>query len=1307
MAKSIYALLVGIDKYHPESNISSLQGCVNDIKEVEAYLRNRIHQDGEWKLIEPNNQPWILTNEQATRQAIISGFEQHLCQAESDDVVLFYYAGHGAQEKAPEVFWSLEPDRLNESIVCYDSRTTNVPDLADKELAYLISKVGQNNPHVLIILDCCHSGSGTRDLSPNVKVRRAPVDSRERSIDSYVFGNDKTVIEQFLNSPDDQKKKTTGIVLPQGRHVMFSACHDYELAKEYKDDEGQSRGVFSYFLLQILKRTHGNITYRDLARSINALVSGKVKEQSPQVDATDSTELDKPFLGGAIGERALYFSLTYSENDQTWVIDGGALHGIKPTKVGETLLAIFPLASTNEDLRNLDASLGEAKLTKVLPQKSKVEIICGEEHLAENELYKAVVTSLPLPPLKIFLQIDESDTAGIQILQEALQKAAPGEKPSLYLCQVEQAANADYYLVARDNQYWIIYPEDGRPVIAPIPENSNKAGYTPEIASQVVIRLEHIARWENILELSTPASSRIQQDDVEMEIIASGRNFSGSEMRLDYASENGEEQYPNIQIKLTNNSNKTLYVNVLILAENFAVELPFFNQKSSIRLAPQVSQEMTTILSEELTFGIPEEFVKQGITEYKDIFKLIASPTEFNAALLEQDGLNPPPYTRSLEDKGTLNRLLNGVNTRNAVKAKGTYDDWMTKEVTITFVRQQDAKAIKSNSSTLLQNDLVEVQSHPSLRAKVNLTTVPQASRDLGNLILPALLRQQPRVTQSFEFTTSRGSDPGLSALELTEVENHQVVTQKAPLKLLVDKELADNEYLLPFAYDSEDEFFLPLGRGKRTDNGKTEIVLERLPKPTSSSRSLRGSIKIFFEKVAYQKLGRQYRYPRLRAVKEVGKNDLVIYEENQETIKELVSKARKIVLYIHGIIGDTESMIPSINKATVEMHGQKRSLKEVYDLVLAFDYENIHTTIEENGRLLGQRLQEVGLRPNHGKELHIVAYCTGGLVSRWFIEREGGNQVVQHLVMLGTPNAGTPWSAVQDLVFAVLGMGLNQLSTIIWSTNVVAELLEFLEADDYSLDQIQPDSSLLRKLASHPDPHVPYTIIAGNRSLMPKVIEVKSGHQSSILQRLMQKLFGKAVDNVVDLAFFKQPNDIVVSLSSIESVSSNRNPQPRMLHPYAACDHFTYFIHPAGLQVLSQALFPSSSFNGTNAQQYSVTDAVAFAYRELATPNLPNTKSHWSGRYVEPVTTIFLPNQSQNTSPNPSEQVQKEKLTDAVNSSDTAIQSTQNRSRIKGVLIGFIVLLVVAAVGYVLWNRSPKEEPAYQNDSNQTVPVE
>ncbi|WP_225225451.1 hypothetical protein [Komarekiella delphini-convector] len=90
--------------------------------------------------------------------------------------------------------------------------------------------------------------------------------------------------------------------------------------------------------------------------------------------------------------------------------------------------------------------------------------------------------------------------------------------------------------------------------------------------------------------------------------------------------------------------------------------------------------------------------------------------------------------------------------------------------------------------------------------------------------------------------------------------------------------------------------------------------------------------------------------------------------------VKAHVAQAQRILLYIHGIFGDTESMVPSIQTAKVQVNGQERSLRDIYDLVLAFDYDSLNTDIPTTARRLGQQLERVGLEANHSKELHVVA---------------------------------------------------------------------------------------------------------------------------------------------------------------------------------------------------------------------------------------------------------------------------------------------------------------------------------------------
>ncbi|HHP7231629.1 MAG TPA: caspase domain-containing protein, partial [Xenococcaceae cyanobacterium] len=840
MTHNIYALLVGIDNYDPNSvnPVPTLQGCANDINAIENYLQDRVA--GKWTL----QQPQKLIDKQATRQGIIEGFQQYLTQADRDDIALFYYSGHGGQEKAPMEFWHLEPDRLNETLVCYDSRTSGSHDLADKELRYLLAQVAEKNPRVIVILDCCHSGSGTRNIPQGVRL--APEDTRKRDLSSFIFTEDPT-FNNLLLTAEKVGQKNTGIDLPKGRHILLAACRDYQYAKEYRGEDDQTRGAFSYFLLKSLEQTNGSLSYLDLARNIAALVKGKVPDQVPQVEAANPEDLKELFLETAIPERPLYFTLSYGDrpNLRGWQIDAGIIHGIPKSSSAEatTLLAIFPVGSDADALKQVSQASGEAKITKVLTATSQVAITQGLENLHQEQSYWAVVTSLPLEPLKVYLEGELGIETGIDLAQKALQK-------SLYLKQADNGTDADIKLLVRDGQYWIIQAE--RPLVAPIPQ---QPGYSENAAIEAIQALEAIARWRNILNLKSPQRSAIKSQDVEMDIKLIGYETEAgeikpnldsnpslnkaSELRLEYKYEAGKWQPPVIQVNLLNHSNQKLYANVIDLAEDYSVAVPFFDERSSVVLLAK-----TAVAGfDDIVLAIPDEFLAQGITEYKDVLKLIVSKTDFNASLLEQEGLEPPDRkTRGAAPKSSLDRLMDRIYSRNAGRSERSYDDWITKEVAITIVKPRDAEPLKSDRSVQLLNNLIEVKPHPSLTAKVTLTTVSQTTRDIGNLTAPPALWDEAGVIESFQFTTSRGSDPGLSIVELFEVKNADSVTQDAPLTLLVNQSLEEGEYLLPISYDGE--FFLPLGRGVKQGD-KIKIQLERLPQPTTSSRSLGGSIKI------------------------------------------------------------------------------------------------------------------------------------------------------------------------------------------------------------------------------------------------------------------------------------------------------------------------------------------------------------------------------------------------------------------------------------------------------------------------------
>ncbi|MGB7251123.1 MAG: caspase family protein, partial [Phormidesmis sp.] len=1138
----------------------------------------------------------VLSDEQATRQNIIDGFQQHLAQAGAEDVALFYYAGHGARAKAPEEFWPVTPDRMLETIVCYDSRIDSDHwDLADKELAQLIAEVDQKQPHIVVILDCCHSGSGTREGHPTVATRRAEPDLRDRPLTSFIVSpaDAAAALSPTASAGSGETTRSaiatpTAMKLPIGRHIVLSACSNLEEAKEYHG-AGQPRGTFSYFLQESLTKANGSLSYRDLFKRTNALVRSGVSAQSPQMEATHPDDLQQPFLGGAIATSPPYFTVSH-HREHGWVIDGGAIHGLQSPITSQiiraqatdapqtTTLALYPFGASPEQLKDPAASVAIAEITEVLPQLSKIE----SDGLSDTvETFKAVVIASPLPPLQVFLT---GENAGVESLRRAIATIGPSTQSSLYIQAIDQIDGADFRAIAQDGEYFITSPTDDRPLVSPV------QGYDLEHAAKVAQNLEHIARWQTIAKLASPASSQIQ-GSVELKIYTgvqphteNATEITDSQIRLSYPFDSATQTWsaPRFRIKLHNTSSQTLYCALFYLTERFKVDvLKPDGVTSLVQLRP--NQEIWFANGGALMGTVPDDLWQAGITECQDLLKLIACTDEFDANLMVLEALGSPAVTRPVTRSGSpataggsLNQLMQRVNTRDIsfASAAPRYDDWVANQITFTFVRPQQSVPLNATESIAV-SDRLQIQPHAELQANIRLTTVPQSTRALGSVVLPPLLQTE---TEPFQFTQSRASDPGLSVLELSNVSQLEAVTPEQPLRIETDIPLAEGEYLLPVAYDGE--FYLPLGYGK-TKAGKTQIVIERLTEPISEgNRSVQGSIRIFFQKVVVKKIGAQlaqhlgvaFEYPLLaiaqlketisgsgtETVAESGAE--VVYLRDLDDIKRKISQANTIALYIHGIFGDTESMLPSLKTTIAALENDAQPIGQLYDLVLAFDYENLNTTIDQNARLLKERLEAVGLGTNHNKTLHIIAHSMGGLVARWFVEQEGGNQVVSHVIMLGTPNAGSPWPQVQAGVTAAVSFAINGLSLIAAPLKILDGLLKRIEDIDVSLDQMQPGSEFLAEMAKAKDPGIPYTLVIGNTAL------IAQDETASLRQRLMNKL-GK----LAELPFFKQPNDIAVLVESITALPAGRSPAPKQLP--TACNHLEYFTHPAGLASLTEAV--------------------------------------------------------------------------------------------------------------------------------------
>jgi hypothetical protein len=139
-------------------DISDLSGCVADAQSIERFLMDNLKV--------PADQIYTLADETATRQAILQALQTHFehnHKITKGDAMLFYFAGHGSQFHAPPG-WTTDDGKV-ETITPYDeSVKNNVYGIPDRTLSALLRRTAENHGNnITTILDCCHSGSGTRD----------------------------------------------------------------------------------------------------------------------------------------------------------------------------------------------------------------------------------------------------------------------------------------------------------------------------------------------------------------------------------------------------------------------------------------------------------------------------------------------------------------------------------------------------------------------------------------------------------------------------------------------------------------------------------------------------------------------------------------------------------------------------------------------------------------------------------------------------------------------------------------------------------------------------------------------------------------------------------------------------------------------------------------------------------------------------------------------------------------------------------------------------------------------------------------
>ena len=106
---------------------------------------------------------------------------------------------------------------------------------------------------------------------------------------------------------------------------------------------------------------------------------------------------------------------------------------------------------------------------------------------------------------------------------------------------------------------------------------------------------------------------------------------------------------------------------------------------------------------------------------------------------------------------------------------------------------------------------------------------------------------------------------------------------------------------------------------------------------------------------------------------------------------------ARTPVLLVHGLV-DNRSIF-TVMKRQLRRRG--------FTSVCSWNYSPFLTDIARGAHDLGRHIERICRETGH-EQVHVVGHSLGGLMARYYVQRQGGHRRVSSLVTLGTPHRGS-----------------------------------------------------------------------------------------------------------------------------------------------------------------------------------------------------------------------------------------------------------------------------------------------------------
>ena len=274
------ALLVGINDYPGSGN--DLRGCVNDTENLRSLLTKEFGFESAGIR--------TLTDRRATKEAILDGLSDLVAKAAGGDTLLVHYSGHGSQ--VPDEDGDERSDRKDE-VICPRDFSWDGCWISDDDLSDVFSGLAKD-VHLEVLLDCCHSGTGTRETALGSRATGVSA-----GVTAALRGPPRTARVRFLPPPSSlaprlgtaarvsREPARIGTMLkarPRGlNHVLWAACR----ANQYSADAdigGSPNGAFTWFFCDEVRRAGSGVPRNALLAGIRKGLAADGFDQSPQLE---------------------------------------------------------------------------------------------------------------------------------------------------------------------------------------------------------------------------------------------------------------------------------------------------------------------------------------------------------------------------------------------------------------------------------------------------------------------------------------------------------------------------------------------------------------------------------------------------------------------------------------------------------------------------------------------------------------------------------------------------------------------------------------------------------------------------------------------------------------------------------------------------------------------------------------------------------------------------------------------------------------------------------------------------------------